>query len=131
MIKNFLIVGIGGFFGSALRYCFYLFCNNQWLNYPNLKFPVSTLIVNIFGSFLVGCLSVIFEKEFLLSNQLKLLLITGFLGGFTTFSAFSLENYSLIKDGEFYSAVLNIFFNVVVGVFCVFLGVKVFSMELI
>ena len=127
MIKDFLMVGIGGFFGSGFRYCFYLLCNNQFLNYSTLKFPFATFIVNILGSFLVGCLSVIFEKELLLSSQLKLLLITGFLGGFTTFSAFSLENYSLLKDGELYSAALNIFLNVVVGIFGVFLGVKVFS----
>ena len=91
-----LLVAIGGAIGSLLRY--YV---GQWaLRLMGPAFPWGTLAVNVVGCFIIGVFAELIAQKFNASVELRLLLITGFLGGFTTFSAFSLDAISLFERGE-------------------------------
>ena len=95
MIQAFL-VALGGAIGSVLRY--YVV---QWaLRLMGPAFPWGTLAVNVVGCFVIGVFAELIARRFNASMELRLLLITGFLGGFTTFSAFSLDAISLFERGE-------------------------------
>ncbi|KZS52139.1 fluoride efflux transporter CrcB [Rhizobium anhuiense] len=91
-----LLVAVGGAIGSLLRY--YV---GQWaLRLMGPGFPWGTLAVNVVGCFVIGVFAELIARKFNASVELRLLLITGFLGGFTTFSAFSLDAISLFERGE-------------------------------
>ncbi|MDU0307950.1 fluoride efflux transporter CrcB [Rhizobium sp. 25PS6] len=91
-----LLVAVGGAIGSLLRY--YV---GQWaLRLMGPAFPWGTLAVNVVGCFVIGVFAEMIARKFNASVELRLLLITGFLGGFTTFSAFSLDAISLFERGE-------------------------------
>lgn len=91
-----LLVAVGGAIGSLLRY--YV---GQWaLRLMGPAFPWGTLAVNVVGCFVIGVFAELIARKFNASVDLRLLLITGFLGGFTTFSAFSLDAISLFERGE-------------------------------
>ncbi|NEJ73728.1 fluoride efflux transporter CrcB [Rhizobium phaseoli] len=91
-----LLVAVGGAIGSLLRY--YV---GQWtLRLMGPAFPWGTLAVNVAGCFVIGVFAELIARRFNASVELRLLLITGFLGGFTTFSAFSLDAISLFERGE-------------------------------
>ncbi|MBY5915619.1 protein CrcB [Rhizobium leguminosarum bv. trifolii] len=91
-----LLVAFGGAIGSVLRY--YV---GQWtLRLMGPAFPWGTLAVNVVGCFVIGVFAELIARKFNASTELRLLLITGFLGGFTTFSAFSLDAISLFERGE-------------------------------
>ena len=103
MIRNFLLVGLGGGIGSVTRYV----CQ-KWFseNYPH-PFPWGTFVVNLIGCFLIGIIYAATEKS-ALTPQTRLLLNTGFCGGFTTFSAFSNETMNLWRNGENVLAIANV-----------------------
>jgi len=91
-----LLVAVGGAIGSLLRY--YV---GQWaLKLMGPAFPWGTLTVNVVGCFVIGLFTELIARKFNASVELRLLLVTGFLGGFTTFSAFSLDAISLFERGE-------------------------------
>lgn len=91
-----LLVALGGAIGSVLRY--YV---GQWaLRLMGPAFPWGTLAVNVVGCFVIGVFAELIARKFNASPELRLLLITGFLGGFTTFSAFSLDAIYLFERGE-------------------------------
>ena len=104
MIKNIIFVGLGGFAGSIARYLLSRLNNHlDWMS-----IPFGTLLVNVAGSFLIGILVGISEKSPLLTVELRMLLMVGLCGGFTTFSTFSNETLSLITDGNHLAALANI-----------------------
>ena len=113
MIRNILFVALGGAVGSVGRY----------LVSKSLEgsFPWGTLTVNIVGSLLIGFLTGLVSKG-IVSPELKLLLVTGFCGGFTTFSTFSNESFQMLKAGDALLAALYIGGSVALGIFAVFLG---------
>ena len=96
MIKSLLIVGIGSFFGGALRYGISLFMKSLGAQ----GFPWGTWMVNLLGCFLFGLLFAWFSKQYSASHPLCLLLTTGVCGGFTTFSTFAHESMQLPQNGN-------------------------------
>src|SRR5215470_8501002 len=96
MIRNILLVGLGGGVGSIVRYLCQKWFNE---NYPHV-FPWGTFFVNMVGCFLIGLIYAASEKSTAFSPQTRLLLITGFCGGFTTFSTFAYENMTLLRGND-------------------------------
>ncbi|MCP5063676.1 MAG: fluoride efflux transporter CrcB [Ignavibacteriae bacterium] len=120
---NFILVSIGAGLGGGLRY---LVSSLAFRLLP-IYFPYGTLLVNVIGSFILGLLIFGFDEKELLSSNLKLLLGVGFCGGFTTFSTFSFETITLLRDSQFLFAGLNIFLNIfftILGVYIAYLITK-------
>ncbi|MDL2264879.1 fluoride efflux transporter CrcB [Parabacteroides sp. OttesenSCG-928-G21] len=118
MIKQILLVGLGGGVGSIFRYL-----TSVWvLRRFTYDFPLATFIVNIVGCFLIGLLIGFSFKHNWVDENIKLLLITGFCGGYTTFSAFALENWGMIETGNYGAFVFNVLGSVVLGITAVFMG---------
>jgi CrcB protein len=115
---NFLYVIIGGGIGALLRYFSSQFINSS----VNIKFPFGTLFVNCIGALLIGFLINIFDV-FQINIKWKLFLITGFLGGYTTFSAYSLETVQYFINGNIKHALINILLNNVLCIVFVLLGI--------
>jgi CrcB protein len=112
---NFLLVAVGGALGSVLRYgC------SKWLNGP--AFPYGTFAVNIAGGFLIGVLWALFANE--AGEEKRLLFITGFCGGFTTFSAFSIEGLQLLQQSKFTTFFLYTFATIIFGIAATYTGFK-------
>ncbi len=113
MIRNLLLVALGGAVGSVGRYlvskCF------------EGTFPWGTLTVNLLGSLLIGVLLGLVAKG-TLSPEMKLLLVTGFCGGFTTFSTFASESLAMMKPGSMLLMAVYVGLSVTVGIVAVFLG---------
>ena len=120
MMKNFLLVFIGGGFGSGLRYLI-----GKYLNSSLGGFPIGTFTVNIIGSLLIGLILGYAAKENSLSQNQVLLLATGFCGGFTTFSAFANENFQLLKTGDIMQFSIYTISSIVVGLIAVFIGIYI------
>lgn len=106
---NAIIVGAGGFFGSALRY---LVGAGVARLAGHHAFPWATLTVNVVGSFVIGVLGGYVLLRDILNEQARLFVMVGMLGGFTTFSTFSNETVQLIKSGQSAVAVTNILLHV-------------------
>ncbi len=116
MIK-ILAVALGGASGSAGRY----FTSPAVESVSNSRFPYETLVANLIGCFVLGVLSGYFEK-FSISNEFRLFLFTGILGGFTTFSTFARENVQFFKIGDPMSALSYIVISNVTGLCLVAAG---------
>lgn len=117
-MQAYLIVFFGAGFGGALRHAVNLFSARLW----GVNFPFGTLTVNVAGSFAMGVLAAYFALRGESEPQLKLFLTTGILGGFTTFSAFSLDTALLYERGEPLNALLYTLLSVVLSVISLFLG---------
>ncbi|MFT4143194.1 MAG: fluoride efflux transporter CrcB [Mobilitalea sp.] len=102
-----IIVGIGGFLGAASRYLVSQYCTKWFGN----QFPYGTLTVNVVGALLIGIILEIFTTTTLISENMKLFLTTGILGGLTTFSTFSYETISLFYASRYTLAILNTALN--------------------
>lgn len=114
-----LLVGLGGFVGSALRYLVggwvQRALNNPW-------YPYGTLTVNLLGCLLIGLCAGWVENKDLFSPETRLFLMLGVLGGFTTYSTFGYEGFSLLRDGRFLAAGSYILLHVFLGLGAVWLG---------
>ncbi len=121
-IGHIVLVGLGGFVGSGLR-----FAVSNWVQraFAYSQFPVGTLTVNVVGCLLIGFLGGIAEQRQALDAGMRLFLLVGVLGGFTTFSTFAYESLSLAQDSQYFKTVLNIGLQVVIGFTAAWLGLIV------
>jgi fluoride exporter len=120
MLKNFLLIGLGGAAGSMIRYAFAL-----WFKHSS--FPLATFLVNIIGCFVIGCVFAVSVRNEVFASNWKLFLATGICGGFTTFSAFSSENLQLIQQGRFGVFVFYAAVSVLVGLGATWLGFAIYK----
>lgn len=119
MINNLLIF-LGAGLGGVSRY----WVSNQIHSLLDREFPYGTLVVNVSGSFFMGLLfTLIFERFGSIGPQLRSLLLIGFLGGYTTFSSFSIETLNLFESGAWFNAILNILFSVTLCIAMTWVGV--------
>ena len=116
MLRNILLVAIGGAIGSVCRYLLSGINVASW--------PWGTFAVNILGSLFIGLLVGLVSKG-IVSPEIKLLLVTGFCGGFTTFSTFANESFSMMKAGDALQMALYLAASVVIGILAVWLGMNV------
>lgn len=124
MLKTILIIALGGAVGSVLRFLTSLLVNKFWSNY----FPLATFLTNVLGCFLIGYFFGILEKLQLTNSDIKGLLITGFCGGFTTFSTFGLESIELFQNQNSFSGILYISLSLILGLMAVSYGLFVAKM---
>ncbi len=118
MLSNFLIVGIGGAIGSMMRHgAGLLFLKAGWTN-----FPWSTLTINLLGSFCIGLIVGWLADVQNWSEEIRLFAVVGILGGFTTFSAFSLESVLLFERGQYLYAAFYVAASVILSIATTFLG---------
>ncbi len=112
------MIGIGGFIGTVLRYLLSLLVQNKFLS----TFPYGTFIVNIIGCFLIGIIYALSDRGSI-AVEWRLFIATGILGGFTTFSSFSNETVSMLRDSQYVYALLYISSTVIIGILATFVGI--------
>ncbi|MBE0653936.1 MAG: fluoride efflux transporter CrcB [Bacteroidales bacterium] len=117
-MKHILLIGFGGFIGSVARY----YISRINLTADFLSLPLGTLIVNVLGSLILGFLTGIAERSILMNVELRLFLMIGLCGGFTTFSTFAGENLMLMRNGQFGTILLYTGLSVFFGFMAVYLG---------
>ena len=108
---NLLLIAIGGAFGSVARYLLSMFV----LRVTGTLFPLGTFVVNVVGCLVFGAIAGAAIQRVQLTPALRLFLLTGILGGFTTFSSYAFESFALLRDGQFAWASMNIVGQVVAG----------------
>lgn len=117
-MSRLLLIGLAGFVGTIGRY---------WLSGVVARrygetFPLGTLVVNLAGCFLVGLLFYLMQERFMVNPTTRTVILIGFLGAFTTFSSIGLQTFTLLQDGEFGLATLNLTASNFVGVALVWAG---------
>ena len=116
---DYILVFVGGGFGCVVRYI----VTTIEKNYININFPIGTLTVNIIACFLMGIVTALVASKFVSnSEQFRLLLAVGFLGGFSTLSALSVETLSLMYKHELLYALANVLANTIFGLTAAYLG---------
>ncbi len=118
MLRLIFIIGTGSFFGGVSRFL----TTRLVQNYFTSAFPLGTFAVNLMGCFLIGIFYGISEKGNLMSAEWRMFLTVGFCGGFTTFSAFASENLALLKDSDFFWALMYTGASIFFGLMATWLG---------
>jgi CrcB protein len=116
---QYLWIGLGGFLGANARFLVQQWAANRW----GTNFPYGTLIDNVAGSFLIGFFLTLATERLAISPEVRLFIAVGFLGGFTTFSSFSVETFYLFEQSGWWLAALNFLGNTVLGLTGVLLGI--------
>lgn len=119
-----LFIGIGGFLGSVSRYLV-----TGWVHdlLGNPSFPYGTLAVNVLGCLVIGSVAGLIDARDLFNQETRAFVVTGFLGGFTTYSAFGLQTTTLLRDGAIPAAMANVGLQIILGVGAAFLGYLMFQ----
>lgn len=120
MIARCLVVGAGGFLGAIARYAVGVWIDAVWRR----DFPLATFVVNVTGCFILGLFVALAAERMSIGPMTRLLVATGFVGAYTTFSTFEYETQRLTTTGAFGWAVVNVLTSVVVGFLAVRLGVE-------
>ncbi|MGY9045190.1 MAG: fluoride efflux transporter CrcB [Candidatus Pelagibacterales bacterium] len=121
-MKLYLLVALFGAAGSVLRYSLYLITPRFFY----LNFPVSTVIVNLLGSFFIGVCISLFDKSIITEN-IRIYIAIGLLGGFTTFSTFSMDLFNLLNKSLYVEMISYLVLSVFGGVLLFFAGYKITS----
>ena len=119
-LTNILWVALGGAIGAVLRHLL----NISPLSTVFEKFPFPTFVINVTGSFFIGFLLIFFTDKVAVSHSLRMMIVVGLLGAFTTFSTFELEIYGLVRERLFLLALGYLLLSVVVGFVGLLLGVE-------
>ncbi len=121
MLRSLLFIGLGSFAGGILRYLSQQFIQKH---FPS-SFPLGTLTVNIIGCFVIGVVYGLSAKGNIMPPEVRIFLVTGLCGGYTTFSSFAYENISLLQDGEFFYVSLYILLSVFLGFAATWVGILI------
>ncbi|MBT3236139.1 MAG: CrcB family protein [Bdellovibrionales bacterium] len=111
-LPTILLIALGGATGAVARYLTYLGARSL----PALPSYAATMTVNLLGCLLIGVAMTIIEQQHQLQREILMFGVVGFLGSYTTFSAFGLESYNLISSGEFVSMMISVSLNLVLGI---------------
>ncbi len=125
-MKGILLVALGGAIGSVARFKLSGWVLHQTVDW---RFPAGTFVVNVLGCLVAGLLAGLAEKHDFFTADARLLLFTGLLGGFTTFSAFGLETMYLIRRGDVLVAGSNIVLSVILGLLALWLGLGLATLK--
>jgi fluoride exporter len=120
-MSKYIELAIGGSVGTISRYLLGGFVYSVF----GASFPYGTLVVNLLGCLIIGFLSALAEEKFLLGSNMRVMLMVGFCGAFTTFSTFILETNNLVRDGEMLRAFMNLFISVLAGFILFRIGVLI------
>jgi fluoride exporter len=116
-----IYLSLGGILGTLARY----YLSNASYRILGTEFPYGTFFVNMLGCFLIGLFGAFAEKKLFFGPELRLLLMIGFCGAFTTFSSYIFETNGLLQNGELLKAAANIFLNILAGFFLFELGMMI------
>jgi CrcB protein len=122
-MKIVIVIGTGSFIGGALRFLLSQFVQSKFLS----AFPYGTLTVNITGCLLIGLVFGLADRGNI-TQEWRMFLATGLLGGFTTFSAFSNETIAMLRDGQFIYAATYVAASVVMGLAATFIGITIIKL---
>ena len=117
-MQRLILIGLAGFAGTVLRYGLSGWTARRF----GETFPLGTLVVNLVGCFLAGLLFYLMFDRYLVNQTIRTVVIIGLLGGFTTFSSFGLQTFTLLRDGEMGLALLNIAASNLGGLLMVWFG---------
>jgi len=123
-MQKTIFIALAGLVGTLIRYWLAGFVTRQY----GENFPWGTLIVNLIGSFLAGALYHLAEERLLISPALRTVILIGLLGGFTTFSSYGLQTFTLLRDGQLGLATLNVALSNVLGLLMVWTGYVAFKL---
>jgi CrcB protein len=117
-LSQVVVVFVGGGIGATLRY----WLGGAVYRFMGTDFPYGTLLVNVLGCFFIGFLMSVFEERFIVQPNLRLFLTIGILGGFTTFSTFSFETMTLLREGSYLKGTANVAYSFLNGLGATWLG---------
>lgn len=117
-MQKTILIALAGLIGTVLRYWLSGVVARQY----GESFPWGTMAVNLIGCVGAGAVFFLTEERFVLNPTLRTVILIGLLGGFTTFSSYSLQTFALLRDGEFGMAILNVFTSNILGLFMVWIG---------
>ena len=117
-MQKTIFIALAGLAGTLLRYWVSGFVSRQY----GETFPWGTIAVNLIGCLVAGAVFFLTEERFLVSPTVRTVILIGLLGGFTTFSAYGLQTFTLLRDGEFALAILNVVTSNILGLFMVWVG---------
>lgn len=118
-LQNALLIFLGCGIGGVLRY----WISNLSYLFLGRNFPYGTLIVNVSGSFLMGLFFILIMERFNSATILRSLLLIGFLGGYTTFSSFSIETLNMFESGDYVGGLINIFLSTLLCLLGTWIGI--------
>jgi fluoride exporter len=118
-MTKYLMVAMGGAIGSVLRF----WVGGSVADRLGTRFPYGTFAVNCTGSFLIGLVIALIAQRANVNPNWRYLIGVGFIGGYTTFSAFEYETFQSMQEGKMLVASLNVILSVAIGLICVWLGV--------
>ncbi len=123
-MKSVVVIALGSAIGGICRYSAQFY----FAKMCPLNFPVGTFLVNIVGCFCIGIFYALSEKLNLITPEWRLFLVTGFCGGFTTFSAFAFENLNLLQTGNYINFGLYTAGSIIFGIVAVFFGMQLIKL---
>ena len=125
MMIKILMIGMGGFTGSICRHMTTEF-SNKFFSEP--FFPYGTILVNITGCLFIGFLGGLFETKQVFTSEIRALILIGFLGGFTTFSTFGYEIFTIARNGQLAVALANFMLHIILGFGAVWFGFSMYKL---